>query len=67
MLLLAARRPPPQVTIARLMEIAPVGTVDPTPFLYNSTMHAMAGMLSVALVSNALLRPVSAAWHMKHD
>ena len=52
------------VTIARLMEIAPVGTVDPTPFLYNSTMYAMAGMLSVALVSNALLRPVHPKFHM---
>ncbi len=53
------------VTIARLMEIAPEGTVDPTPFLYNTTMYTMAGMLSVALVSNALLRPVNSKFHMK--
>ncbi len=31
------------VTIARLMEIAPAGTSDPTSGLYNTTMYSMAG------------------------
>jgi hypothetical protein len=46
------------VTIARLVEIAPPGTVDPTPFLYDSTFYAISGILGVAAVSNALIRPV---------
>jgi MFS family permease len=46
------------VTIAKLMAIAPPGTVDPTPSLYNTTMYLMAGLLAIALISNALMRPV---------
>jgi MFS family permease len=46
------------VTIAKLMEIAPPGTVDPTPSLYNFTMYLMAALLAIALVANALMRPV---------
>jgi len=46
------------VTISRLMEIAPVGTTDPTSSLYNSTMILMAALLAIALISNALMRPV---------
>ncbi len=52
------------VTVAKLMAIAPAGTVDPTPSLYNSTMYTMAGVLVVGLVCNALIRPVSARHHM---
>ncbi|MBA5775669.1 OFA family MFS transporter [Stappia sp. F7233] len=52
------------VTIAGLMEIAPAGTVDPTPSLYNSTMYAMAGLLVIALISNFLVKPVDAKHHM---
>ena len=52
------------VTIAKLMEIAPSGTIDPTPGLYNQTMYLMAGLLFIALISNALMRPVSAKHHM---
>lgn len=33
------------LTIGKLMEIAPVGTVDPTPFIYDSTMYTMAGLM----------------------
>ena len=53
------------VTIAKLMEIAPPGTVDPTPSLYNLTMYLMAALLAIALVSNALMRPVDPKHHMK--
>ena len=52
------------VTISRLMEIAAPGTIDPTSGLYNSTMYLMALLLAVALVSNALMRPVVARHHM---
>lgn len=46
------------VTIAKLMEIAPPGTVDPTSSLYNTTMLLMAALLLIGLVANALMRPV---------
>jgi MFS family permease len=52
------------VTISRLMEIAPPGTTDPTSSLYNSTMILMAALLAIALVSNALMKPVHPRHHM---
>ncbi len=52
------------VTIARLMEIAPSGTIDPTSSIYNSTMILMAVLLGIALVSNALMRPVDPKHHL---
>lgn len=53
------------VTILRLMEIAPAGTPDPSIGLYNSTMYLMAGLLAIALLSNALMRPVHPRHHMQ--
>ncbi len=53
------------VTIAKLMEIAPPGTVDPTPSLYNLTMYLMAALLAIALIANALMAPVAAKHHMR--
>ena len=46
------------VTISALMEIAPVGTVDPSPSLYNLTMFIMAGLMVIAFIANRLIRPV---------
>lgn len=51
------------VTLPRLMEIAPAGTIDPSATLYNSTMYAMAVLLLIALVANALVRPVDSQHH----
>jgi len=53
------------VTIARLMEIVPPGTVDPTPGLYNSTMYLMAVLLAVGLLANAFMRPVAERHYLK--
>ena len=53
------------VTISKLMEIAPPGTVDPTSSLYNTTMYLMAVILFVALIANATMRPVNPKHHMK--
>jgi hypothetical protein len=47
------------LTIAKLMSIAPEGTGDPTPFMYDSTMYAMAGIMSVAAISHAAVGPVN--------
>lgn len=55
------------VTIARLMEIAPPGTVDPTSSLYNTTMTLMAALLAIALIANALMRPVDRRHHLKQE
>lgn len=53
------------VTISKLMEIAPPGTVDPTSGLYNTTMYLMAVLLFIALIANALMRPVHPKHYMK--
>ncbi len=50
------------VTIGKLMEIAPEGTIDPTSTLYNTTMFCMAGLLFIALLANLSVRPC----HDKH-
>ncbi|MCZ6525396.1 MAG: OFA family MFS transporter [Gammaproteobacteria bacterium] len=52
------------VTISKLMEIAPSGTIDPTSNLYNTTMYLMASLLAIALLANAKMRPVHAKHHM---
>ena len=46
---------------AKLLEIAPPGTLDPILSLYNSTMYLMAFLLFLALLSNALMKPVHRA------
>ncbi len=53
------------VTISKLMEIVPVGTIDPTPNLYNTTMYLMAVVLFIALLANAFMHPVDAKHYMK--
>jgi MFS family permease len=53
------------VTIAKLMEIVPAGTIDPTPSLYNTTMYLMAVVLFIALLANAFMHPVDAKHYMK--
>ena len=53
------------VTIAKLMEIAPPGTQDPSSTLYNSTMFLMAGLLVVALGANLMVRPVDSKYHLR--
>lgn len=51
------------VTISSLMNIAPSGTVDPTPFIYNSTMYTMGGFMAVAAVAHQFVRPVDRKYH----
>lgn len=53
------------VTLAKLLAIATPGTTDPTATLYNSTMFVMAGLLAVALLANALVRPVDPKHHLR--
>ena len=53
------------VTLAKLMDIAPEGTVDPTASLYDSTMYVIAALLIIALISNLLIKPVHEKHHIK--
>ena len=53
------------VSIAKLMEIAPAGTIDPTSSLYNTTMYCMAALLVVGFLANLMMRPVKE--HHHHD
>ena len=52
------------VTVAKLMDIAPAGVAHPGAGRYTSTMFVMVGLLLVALVANALMRPVSERHHL---
>lgn len=54
------------VTIPKLMEIVPSGTVDPTPSLYNTTMYAMAFLLFIAFLSNLTIRKVNTRHHVQN-
>ncbi|CAM9336130.1 unnamed protein product [Choristocarpus tenellus] len=46
------------LSIGKLMEIAPSGTLDPTPFIYDSTMYTMAGLMGVAALAHSRVKPV---------
>ena len=54
------------VTIESLVEIAPPGSVDPTPSLYNTTMLTMAALLVIAFFANAAVGRVAARHRMKN-
>eukprot|EP00045_Choanoeca_perplexa_P013786 m.157672 g.157672 ORF g.157672 m.157672 type:complete len:646 (+) comp16453_c0_seq2:218-2155(+) len=53
------------VTIQALLAICPSGTADPSPFLYNDALYASAGLISLAAISNLLMKPVDPKFHMK--
>ena len=55
------------VTVARLMEIVPEGTIDPTPSLYNTTMYCMASLLVIAFFSFLFMKPVHKSHHFTGD
>jgi MFS family permease len=45
------------ITIARLMELVPPHTVDPTPFLYDTTCYGAAALMGVSFAANYFIRP----------
>ena len=55
------------VTIAKLLELAPRGTPDPTCTLYNSTMYLMAALLAIGFLANAFVRPVPVHFQLAED
>eukprot|EP00483_Globobulimina_turgida_P002970 UN02975 len=46
------------VTINKLMQLIPenMDIIDPTPFLYDSTMYAMSGCMAVCATANIIVR-----------
>jgi MFS family permease len=54
------------VTVNKLMELVPAGTIDPTPSLYNTTMYVMAALLVIAFFANLTVRPVDAKHHVEN-
>ncbi len=46
------------LSIGKLMVLAPPGTIDPTPHLYDTTMYALSGLMAVAFVAQGLVRPL---------
>jgi hypothetical protein len=55
------------VTINRLLELLPAGTVDPTPCLYDSALMVLSAGSLVALGTNMLLRPVHPDKHIREE
>ena len=46
------------VNISKLITLAPPGTLDPTPPLYDTTMYSLGGLMPCAVVAHGLVRPV---------
>ena len=47
------------ITISKLMELVPPGTVDPSPFLYDSALYTLAGLAASAAVLHSFLGPIN--------
>lgn len=47
------------VTINKVLALCPPGTIDPTPHLYDSTMHALGGLMVAGAVSHAFVKPIA--------
>jgi hypothetical protein len=45
------------LTISKLLTLCPAGTLDPTPYLYNTTMYTLSGAMVVAAIAQGLVRP----------
>lgn len=48
------------LSISKLMLLMPPGTPDPTPHIYDTTMYALSGLMAVAFLSHAMVRPLAA-------
>ena len=44
------------------MELVPTGTLDPSPFIYNSTLYTMAGLVSVAAMLHFMVKPINSKY-----
>lgn len=46
------------LSISKLVALAPPGTLDPTPHLYDTTMYSLSGLMAVAVIAHGLVKPV---------
>ena len=46
------------LSISKLVVLAPPGTMDPTPHLYDTTMYALTGLMAVSVVAHLLVQPI---------
>ena len=49
------------LTLSKLMVLAPPGTLDPSPHLYDSTMYTLGGVMGVATLAHAMVKPLPAS------
>jgi len=49
------------LTINKLMILAPPGTIDPTPHLYDTTFYTLGGLMATATIAHALVKPMHQA------
>ena len=47
------------LSISKLMVIAPPGTIDPTPYIYDTTMYGLSGLMVCAVVANLATFPLT--------
>ena len=55
------------MTVNKLMEIAPAGVPDPTPFMYNTSFYSIAGLMGVAALAHFLVAPVDPKYYEKDE
>ncbi|CAM9602020.1 unnamed protein product, partial [Hapterophycus canaliculatus] len=55
------------LTIGKMMEIAPAGTVDPSPYIYDTTLYTMAGLMGVAALAHSTVKPMDPKYFEKVD
>ena len=46
------------LTLNKLMLLAPPGTMDPAPHLYDTTMYSLGGLMAVAAASHYMVKPM---------
>lgn len=44
------------LNISKLLTICPPGTLDPSPYLYNTTMYTLSGAMVVACVAHSFVK-----------
>jgi len=46
------------MSLSKLMQVVPPGTIDPSPYIYNNALYAMSGLMALALISQASIRKI---------
>jgi hypothetical protein len=46
------------LTISKVLALAPPGTIDPTPHIYDTTMYTLSGLMATAVVAHYLVKPI---------